>query len=231
MNITYRGHAPEEYGAWLASIPTYTPSTKTRNTWQIPARKGDLLEKKYGRTNGQFDLLFHAVKTNSATWEQTKRKLLKWLTGTGKLVISDATDAYYEVQDVTVTEETTKDRHATYGRIRAIFTVTPYEFLNSGDTGITSFPITNDAMESMPLYKIVGTGSGTLTVNGHTMTYEVSGTLYIDTRKCIAYDSEGANKENKVNGDYMGLYLQEGSNTISATLGTLTVYPKWGFEK
>ena len=231
MNITYRGYAPETYGAWLASIPIYTPSTKTRNTWQIPARKGDLLEKKFGRTNGQFDLLFHAVKTNSQTWEQTKRKLLKWLTGTGKLVISDATDAFYEVLDVTVTEEITKDRNATYGRLRAIMTVFPYEFLTSGDTGVTSFPLTNDAMESMPLYKIVGNGSGTLTVNGHTMTYTVDGTLYIDTRRFSAYDANSVDKSKNINGDYAGLYLKEGSNTISATLGTLTVYPKWGYEK
>ena len=231
MNITYRGHTPEEFGAYLASIPVYTPSAKTRNTWQIPARKGDLLEKKFGRTNGQFNLLFHAVKTNTATWEQIKRALIKWLSGTGKLVISDATDAFYEVLDVTVTEEITGDRRAEYGRIRAIFTVFPYEFLNSGDTGITSFPITNNAMASMPLYKIVGSGNGTLTVNGHTMTYTVDGTLYIDTRRFIAYDANNADKNSKVNGDYAGLYLQEGSNTISATVGTLTVYPKWGYEK
>lgn len=226
MNITFRGIAPEDVGAWLASIPVYTPSAKTRNTWQIPNRMGDLLELTFGRTSGKFDILIHSKATN---WEKSKRSIEKWLNGTGKLVLSDANDSYYEVQDVTLTEYIKKD--SKYGRIRAIMTVFPYEFLNSGDTGVTSFPIVNNAMESMPLYKIEGNGSGILTVNGHTMTYEVNGTLYIDTRRFIAYDANSADKNNKVNGDYAGLFLKEGSNSISATVGTLTVYPKWGYIK
>ena len=226
MNITFKGIAPESAGAWLASIPVYTPSAKVRNTWQIPNRMGELLEIAYGRTNGTFDILFHSKSQN---WETAKRSIEKWLTGTGKLVMSDATDAYYEVQDVTITEITKRD--STYGRIRAIFTVFPYEFLTSGDTGITTFPITNNAMDSMPLYKIVGSGNGTLTVNGHNMTYEVDGTLYIDTRTFEAYDANNANKNSKINGDYEGLWLKSGSNTISATAGTLTVYPRWGYVK
>ena len=228
MNITYRGHTPEEYGAMVASIPVYTPSVKNRNIQVIPNHLGDAVESNYGRSDGKFDVLFHATPNN---WETVRRALLKWLSGTGKLVMSDADDAYYEVKDVTVTEDITRDRNATYGRLRAIFTVTPYEFLNSGDTGITSFPIVNNAMRSMPIYKIVGTGSGTLTVNGHTMTYTVDGTLNIDTRRFRTTDGNGAGADNKVNGDYAGLYLQSGSNSISATVGTLTVYPKWGYEK
>ena len=227
MNITYRGKTPEQVGAWLASIPVFTPSIKTRNVWQIPNRSGDLLELTYGRTNATVDVLIHAK--HSTNWEIEKRAILKWLSGTGKLITSDATDAYYEVLDVAVTEITKKDDK--YGRIRAIFTVYPYEFLTSGDTGLTSFPITNDAMSSLPLYKIAGSGSGTLTVNGNTMTYTVDGTLYIDTRRFIAYDANNADKNSKVNGDYAGLILKEGSNTISATVGTLTVYPKWGYVK
>lgn len=226
MNITYRGQTPEDVGAWLASIPVYTPSTKVRTTWQIPNRMGDLLELAYGRTNGQFNILIHSKAQN---WETAKRSIEKWLSGTGKLVMSDATDSFYEVEDITITEITKRDK--TYGRIRAIFTVFPYEFLNSGDTGITSFPIVNNAMASMPLYKIVGNGSGVLTVNGHTMNYEVAGELYIDTRRFIAYDANNADKNSKLNGDYEGLFLKAGTNTISATTGTLTVYPKWGYMK
>ena len=60
--------------------------------------------------------------------------------------------------------------------------------------------------------------------------YTVDGTLYIDTRRFIAYDGSNNNTNNAINGDYAGLYLKTGSNTISASVGTLTVYPKWGYS-
>ena len=226
MNITYRGKTPEQVGAWLASIPVITPSTKNRNEWTIPNHDGELIDAEFGRTDAYWDIYIHAKSQN---WDVTKRAIEKWLSGTGKLIMSSTPDSYYEVKDVTATEVTKKDDK--YGRYRVSMRVYPYEFLTSGDTGITSFPITNDAMASKPLFKIVGSGSGTLTVNGHTMTYTVDGTLYIDTRRFIAYDANNVNKSKQVNGDYAGLYLKEGTNTIAATLGTLTVYPKWGYVK
>ena len=224
MNITFKGYTPETFGAWLASIPVLTPSTKNRNTWIIPNRNGDLLETNFSRSNATWDVLIHM---KNATWAKNKRAITKWLNGTGKLIMSDTTDSFYEVLDVTITEDFKRDE--TYGRIRAIFTVYPYEFLVSGDTGVTSFPINNTAQESAPLYKITGTGSGTLTVNSHSMTYTADGVLYIDTRRFIAYDGSNNDKESSINGDYAGLRLQEGSNTISCT-HSLTVYPKWGYN-
>lgn len=225
MNITYKGYTPETFGAWLASKPVLTHSTKNRNTWTIPNRNGDLLETKFGRSNASWDVLIHM---KNSTWAKNKRAITKWLSGTGSLIMSDTTDSFYEVLDVAIVEDFKLAED--YGRIRATFTVYPYEFLTSGETGITSFPITNNAEESQPLYKIAGTGSGTLTVNNKTMTYTVNGVLYIDTRRWIAYDGSNNDKDSAINGDYENLYLKEGSNTISATTGTLTVYPKWGYN-
>ena len=225
MNITYKGYTPENFGAWLASLPVLTHSTKSRNTWTIPNKNGDLIETNFGRSNATWDVLIHM---SNATWAKSKRAITKWLSGTGKLIMSDTTDSFYEVLDVTITEDFKKDE--TYGRIRAIFTVYPYEFMVSGDTGITTFPINNQNEESYPLYKISGNGNGILTVNNKTMNYTVSSILYIDTRRKIAYDGSNNDMNSSINGDYDNLILKSGSNTISATVGTLTVYPKWGFN-
>ena len=62
------------------------------------------------------------------------------------------------------------------------------------------------------------------------MNYTVSSILYIDTRRKIAYDGSNNDMNSSINGDYDNLILKSGSNTISATVGTLTVYPKWGFN-
>ena len=117
-----------------------------------------------------------------------------------------------------------------YGRLSAEFVVYPYEFLTSGDTGVGAGTIANEHDPSMPLYKIVGNGSGTLTVNNNAMTFTVAGTLYIDTRRFLAYDGSGNNKNGVLSGDYERLRFITGNNVVSITSGfTLTVYPKWGY--
>jgi phage-related protein len=107
--------------------------------------------------------------------------------------------------------------------------VYPYEFLNSGETGQSAGTINNPGSVCSPIYKIVGNGSGTLSVNGKAMTYTVSGTLYIDVRRMIAYDLNRVNKNNELNGNYRDLRLVSGENSVSASTGTLTVYPYWGY--
>ena len=84
----------------------------------------------------------------------------------------------------------------------------------------------------MPLYKLAGSGSGVLTVNGNTMNYTIdsSGVLYIDTRRMIAYNGSYQNMNSQLTGDYEKIRMKSGANTISATVGTLTVYPKWGYN-
>ena len=145
------------------------------------------------------------------------------------MIIGDSTDSYYEVQNVVIaTDERAILR---YGNLQAVFTVYPFEFLNSGDTAIDpGNTINNEGDQASPLYKITGTGSGTLTVDTKTMTYTVDGELWIDTRRYIAYDALGANKNSVLAGDYDDLKLDTGTHSISATAGTLKIYPKWGYN-
>ena len=227
-DIKFRGVSSSTKGLTVTAPPLVTHSEIYGDVNTIPGRDGSV----YGTDTYQGDAVikvqFALVASSTVTDFQTKiRAIRSWLTGRGKLIIGDSTDSYYEVKKVKIV--TDNRVIVNYGVLEVEFTVYPYEFLDTGDTGVTSFPLTNNAMTSKPLYQISGPGSGTLTVNGHTMTYEVAGVLYIDTRRMIAYDSNNANKNNKVSGDYAGLHLKSGSNTISATVGTLTVYPKWGF--
>lgn len=227
-DINYRGVSSKAHPLTITAPPLVTHSETMGDVNTVPGRDGSLFGTETYQGDAVIKVTFALVaQENRTDFQEKLRAIRKWLSGTGKLIISDSTDSYYEVKKVRIV--TDQRVIINYGVLEAEFTVYPYEFLTSGDTGVTSFPITNDAMASKPLYKIVGSGTGTLTVNGHTMTYEVDGTLFIDTRRFIAYDSNDANKNNKVNGDYTGLYLKSGSNSISATTGTLTVYPRWGF--
>ena len=228
-DIKFRGVSSTAHPLTITAPPMVTHSEILGDVNTIPGRDGSLFGSDTYLGDAVIKVQFALVSSRTtATDFQTKMRAIRaWLSGTGKLIIGDSTDSYYEVKKVKIV--TDNRVIVNYGIIEVEFTVYPYEFLDTGDTGVTSFPLTNNAMASKPLYQISGSGSGTLTVNGHTMTYEVDGILYIDTRRFIAYDSNNANKNNKVNGDYAGLHLKSGANTISATLGTLTVYPKWGY--
>lgn len=226
FNVTYKNQTPATFGCWLATIPIITPSSLVRTRQTVVGMDGELLGDDTSYSDAQCDFTIHA---KSDTLQAKLRDIRKWLSGTGKLIISDHTDAYYEVKEVTYTTFLKKD--AKYGRIAVSMKLYPYEFLDSGDTGITSYAsINNTAMDSLPLYKIVGNGSGKLTVNGNEMSFTVSGTLYIDTRRKIAYDGNGAGADGNINGDYDKLKLVSGANTITCTAGTLTVYARWGYR-
>lgn len=229
FNITYNNQTPSNFKAWLATIPIITPSTITRTRQSVPKMDGELLMDDMSFNDAYVDFTIHAKRDDLTT---RMRQIRQWLSGTGRLVISDATDAFYEVKQVTFSAYLKKDLK--YGRISVRMEVYPYEFLNSGETDITSYStINNTADTCMPLYTITGTGDGVLTVNGHTMNYSLGSTsseLNIDTRRKIAYNGSGTGKDGAINGDYEGLYLKPGTNTISCTAGTLKVKPRWGYR-
>lgn len=228
-DISFKNVSSKTVGLIVTAPPQVTHAEIKGDVYSIPGRDGDLYGVDTYKGSAEIKVQFALVTSETATSYQTAlRQIRKWLNGTGKLVIGDATDAYYEVQKVSIV--TDSRIIVRYGTLEVSFIVYPYEFLNTGDTGVTAFPITNNAQSSKPIYKIVGSGDGVLTVNSKTMNYTVSGTLYIDTRRMIAYDGSNNNCNDKISGDYKNLWLKEGSNSISATVGTLTVYPKWGFE-
>ena len=226
FNITYNNKTPEHFNAWLATIPIVTPSTIVRTRQNVPKMDGELLLDDMSFNDAYVEFTIHARRNDLVT---KMRDIRKWLSGTGKLVISDATDAYYEVKEVSFTSYLKKSLD--YGRISVKMEVYPYEFLDSGDTYITSYAtITNNADTSMPLYTITGSGDGVLTVNGHNMVFNVTDELNIDTRRKIAYNGSGVGKDGSINGDYEGLYLKPGNNSIACTNGTLKVKPRWGYR-
>lgn len=235
FELTYNGHDADDYGGWLATVPKLTHSTVNRDRFAVPARDGELLGVDTQRSNAHVTATFHAKDSSNFAYLPLS-KMRRWLTGTGLLNIVDMVTVdhevmCYEVLDVNVTDETKVD--SIYGRLSVDFEIYPYEFEVAGySTPITTFPITNNYDESMPIYKITSSSNatGTLTVNSKNMSYTIQADkpLFIDTRRMIAYDSTGANRSRYVDGDYEDLHLKHGSNTINCT-HTLQVTPRWGY--
>ena len=101
-------------------------------------------------------------------------------------------------------------------------------YLESGDFEIPIGTLINEYKEAHPVYHISGEGKCTLTVNKNIITCNVGQNLTIDTDRMIAYRKDGTLNNADVAGDYEGMWLPPGKNTITATNGfTVTVQPKW----
>ena len=230
FGIIYNNHTPEDFGAWLATIPVLTHSTINRTRQAVPYRDGDLLVDDVSRSNAYWQCMIHLRQND---YLARIRQIRSWLSGEGLLQIHTGNnpDSFYEVVQVTQGEDIRADD--TYGRITVSFEVYPYEFLESGETEIVSpSSISNPANMCKPVYIIEGSGNGTLTVNGNNMVLNsVSTKLTIDTRRQVAKNNQNQDANNTIKGLYEGLYLKNGNNSISITGGlTVKVIPHWGYN-
>lgn len=232
--VKFKNISSKTFPLTVTSPPQITHGERFAEEYTIPGRNGTLYGNDSYRASAVVTVRMALVASDGLSggvsrYKTAYRQVMRWLQGTGKLVIEDSTDSYYEVQKVTIT--TDERVILRYGNLEVQFTVYPFEFLNSGDTIASAGTLSNEGDEASPLYIITGSGNGSISINGTAvMTYSVTDKLYIDTRREIAYDEGGNNMNAYLDGDYADLKLPTGNTTISATVGTLTLYPKWGFN-
>lgn len=137
-----------------------------------------------------------------------------WLDGSGQLEID--TGGYYNARVLTV-ETLTESIFLGWTRIIATFEIQPFLYIASTDLTLTSGVTTvNSGIESDPYFKITGTGSVTLTVNG--VAYVINPIdQYIEIEYPYAWKGV-LNKGITISGFPK---LQPGNNVISWT-GTVT---------
>lgn len=124
------------------------------------------------------------------------------------------------------------NRYTRLGVFDISFRCRPERFLTSGSTAVTvasGSTLTNPtAFNALPLIKITGSGNGTITVAGVTMTITgMADYLYLDCEKQDCYRLPTENKNSLVSGNYP--VLKSGANTVSYTGGITgcQITPKW----
>ena len=178
----------------------------------------------YGKLPGSSLALYQDTRTY-LPYERTIQILSKteselpaiyvWLDGSGQLKID--TGGYYNARVLTV-ETLTESIFLGWTRIIAVFEIQPFLYLASTDLTLTSGGTTvNPGIESDPYFKITGSGSVTLTVNG--VNYVINPiNQYVEIE--FPYAWKGVlNKGNTILSGFPK--LQPGNNVISWT-GTVT---------
>lgn len=146
-----------------------------------------------------------------------------------EITFCDSPDFFYKVKTVSIGGVGQYTDNA--GDFIVTLTCTPGAFIRQGTF---EQPIENVLFNSYslshPEFHISGEGPCTLTVNGNEMKADVGQNLTIDTERMIAYRKDGTLLNATVSGDYEGLYLMHGENTIEITKGfELKVVPNWRY--
>lgn len=189
-------------------------------------------------------------------WAQTWRAAKKWLSARDvPLTLQDDPDCYYHVYYVKL--DANKRVTKRIGRFKAAFICAPYMFLKSGNlerkqefepvflstargepildasgTRLFSTCMSKTLVNAMdtchPLYRVVGNGICSFSINGNWMHADVKGELIIDTELQAAYRQDGVKMNQKVTGDYTKLYLLPGQNELmTGSEFDFYITPRW----
>lgn len=216
----------KDYKLKFLAFPTISYGSEVVEEKTIPGRVGTLNVKtgRYTDTVISNQLEFEAESIGK--YHSHAEAVRAWLLSSEKLVYTDMEDKFFVVKKVEISD--IKRRYGIYGELTVVFTCSPSTLLKDGQYEYEPGTIYNPKSWAQPIYKLYGSGTCTLTVNGATMTANVTDNLIIDTERMIAYKADGTLANTAVKGDYEDLYLQPGENTVSVTDGfTCKIIPNW----
>ena len=228
-NFIYNNKSSADFPAFVVNRPNIPTASENIKTYKVPGRNGALTVKEgtYPDITISIDLTYVA---DADKFAKVFRELKAWLLGTvdNKLIFSDDADFFYSVKYVTISENKRTKRYI--GKFTVKFTCEPHQYALSGNEFIDIAEATTNPYDLChPIYKIVGEGVCALTVNGNVFTVNVGQNALIDTDKMVTAREDGTLQNTISTGEYEGLYLMPGNNTITATDGfTVTVKPRWG---
>ena len=218
--------------AYVASAPRINKPLRKMKTTPIPGTNREVVEMEDAwECYDQTYTLFVGDGTEDCT-EEALMNVAKALYKDGWQTLVDDYDedhyrlAYYQGGI------SAENRYTRLAKFDVTFKCRPERFLNTGSTAIVvasgntlNNPTTFNAK---PLIKITGSGSGTLTVNGTTMSFtNIVDYLYIDCDTMDVYRLSTENRNNLMTGDFP--VLGAGNNTVSFTGGITRceITPKW----
>lgn len=224
-DIEYNGDTASNHGIFLYDYAQFSGAKKSYQTIAVSGGLGELVGGDDYKSNLSIQCTFGII---SKQFMLCVGEIKRWLRGTGRLILSDHRDVFYKVWKIDYGDI---EREAwRFGRFTATFVCTPFQFLQDGQYQVENVSY-NAGDIARPIYTISGNGGFSLEVNGKALTGTVNGSLTIDTERMLAYNGEGINQSNLLNGDYEDLYLPHGDVVISLTQGmSLSIIPQWGYD-
>lgn len=182
---------------------------------EVKVPGGKTLYREKGYKDIEIPVSFNFMSKYS--WDEDFKLIKKWLLSkvNNKLKFSDDLGVYYKVNKVTI--DTPERVMKKIGKFNVTFTCEPYIYIEEDEIELSTL-IYNNYLIAKPIYRIVGEGYLTLTINNKIIKANVGQELIIDTDKGLCY-RQGIVNNVALDGKYKDMYLLEGENTFSWTPG------------
>lgn len=222
--LVYNSGTNLDVNLLIVARPSKPSPVMEYETVKVPG--GKTLYREKGYSDIEIPVSFNFISKHPNLWDKDWRSIKRWLlsSGDGILKFCDDLEVFYKVNKVTI-ETPTRDMKR-LGKFNVIFTCDPYTYFNTEEEELNNL-VNNQYEVSRPVYRIVGNGELSLTVNNKLIKVNVGQELIINTDLGLTY-REGIINNTSLTGNYEDLYLQEGENTFEWTENfRIFITPNW----
>lgn len=231
--IIWAGKSSQDLGIVVEKPPIIKRPARKFTKYTIPGRNGDIIEQQDAWDNYTQTYTIWAGGSDYGSAPITYSAISSWLLsskGYQRLEDSFEPDIFREAY---FTGPVDADNILTkVGRCELSFVCKPQRFLKIGEK-TTTYTSTNSQLynptqfEAKPLIKVTGSGNGTVTLNGVTMTITgMTDYIYIDCESMNVYRLESENKNSLVSGSFPT--IAPGTNTLAFTgVTNVAITPKY----
>lgn len=199
---------------------------KKTETISVPGGE-DIVVDKGGYEDIEINLTINILNKNLIN--DKYREIKRWLSQVDDdhLIFSDDTDYFYKVKNIKTNNFTTE--FLELGSTTITFVCSPYTYFVDGLIEINN-PcfIFNQGIICNPLYKIQGSGTIELILNGNKITFEnIKDEIIVDSEEQLIFQDGNIDNSCKC-GEWEDLRLKVGDNELSYTPKTnVTLIPNW----
>lgn len=220
--IIWAGKSSQDFGIVVENPPAIKRPARKFTKYTVPGRNGDIVEQQDAWDNYTQTYTIWAGGYDYGSAPITYSAISSWLLspkGYQRLEDNFEPDIFREAYFVGPMEA---DNLLTkVGRCELSFVCKPQRFLKIGEkttiySSASSELYNPTQFDAKPLIKVTGSGSGTVTLNGVTMTITgMTDYLYIDCETQNVYRLESENKNSLVSGSFPT--IGPGKNTLVLT--------------
>lgn len=231
--IYWNGQCSLDLGVVVEEVPNLNRPARKFKTYEVPGRSGTIIEQQdaYANINKEYQIWFTDWFYNDINSSSKAAQVASWLYSAGGYMRleDDFEPTIYRLAyfNGPLNIENILQK---YGKAQITFNCRPERYLKTGEEWIENpTKLTNPtSFAAKPLIKIEGSGNGTFTIQGQTVTISgMTDYLYIDCETMDCYRQSAENKNSLMSGNFPT--LKPGDNNISKTGGItkISVQPRY----
>lgn len=232
-NIVYNGISSLSLGIIVEEVPNlYRPQRKYK-TYEVPGRSGVIVEQydAYNNVERSYNIWFTDEAFRSDYAPKKAREVAAWLySANGYVRLEDDFEPDYYRLAYFNGPLNIENILQTFGKVTITFNCRPERYDKDGEEWLENpLKVTNKyVFDAKPLIKIEGSGNGTFTIEGQTVTITgMTDYIYIDSDSMDCYRLPTENKNSLMSGNFP--VLKSGENNVSKTGGItkISIQPRF----